>query len=197
MRSLNAAQWWKNDWGHLCWSFDKIRGQCYPFSPNLLAGSDKCARTRNSRGKLIFIPDMQNRKQHKQKEAVSKKKRKKINRCWFGLLSTFILHGRQQAPFFSGPGNQYCDLWLGWASHHTEQRKRAGHANWLWNESEKSPVCDRWLKNRIAQAQVPGTPIWVHAYSTDAARVFELQSFPNQLLSCEPTSMQYTWVEYT
>lgn len=92
--------------------------------------------------------------------------------------------------FFSGPGNQYSDLWLGWASHHTEQRKRAGHGNWLWNETEKSPAPDRWLNNTIAQAQVPGTPIQVHAYSRKtlrecfSCRVSWINFFPVSLLTC-------------
>lgn len=45
-----------------------------------------------------------------------------INRCWLGLLSTFVLHGKQH-PFFCTGGNQYCDLCLGRAAHLTEQRK--------------------------------------------------------------------------
>lgn len=30
-----------------------------------------------------------------------------INRCWLGPLSTFVLHGKQQPPFFCVAGNQY------------------------------------------------------------------------------------------
>lgn len=71
-----------------------------------------------------------------------------INKCWLGLLSTFVLHGKLQI-FFCVPRNQYRDLW--WGTSHWAEGKRAVSTNWVWNENEKAPVPDRWKDKTILQ----------------------------------------------
>ena len=102
-----------------------------------------------------------------------------INRCWLGLLSTFVLHGKQQ-PLFCVPVNQYSDLRLGWAAQLAEQmKKREANTNWLWNENEKAPAHGRWQnENKIAGPSFPEYELsWMCAQKQTSEEIVSLTRY--------------------
>lgn len=143
MRCLNAAQWWKNDWGHLCWSFDKIRRRRYQFSPNLLARSDKCART------LLKSPEQQREThfhtRHAEQKTAQQKEKKKRKKKSIGVDSAYSV------PLYCMAGSKPLFQWawksivwslirLGFTSHWAEEKSRTRQLTVKWDWEKKPSV---------------------------------------------------------
>lgn len=140
-----------------------MQPHCHSFIPNLfsrvrtnVSGRDFIV-TPTDKSRISYAGSTQNRTPEKSSGPSI------INRCWLGLLSTFVL---QPPFFFRVAGNQYSDLCLGQDTHLTEPRKRAIHTNWLWNCPEKKATAsDRGLNKLYCRSSFPEH---AHACSSQA-----------------------------